>query len=269
MQRQPKWKRTKSPTPHVDRLGPNALRSICTRHTISRSFKQVTIMSVRRATCPGCNATLNVPATMTMVKCSSCSTVWDVNNPSAAKKRPSPNRPAAGGAAKPADSGAEQPKKKRSQPAAKKQMYTALATVVGGLVVLLVVAGFAIVLLTGGGDDDSTAQTESTTSDVADTEERETPPAYYRVVKLPESTRKKIYESFRIAASSSVEKKVMIPKNSVAAKGLASTMSSMVDREVQMLSLQHNISTDDVLQIVAEGNDKGWPPKMPKKKTPK
>ena len=113
------------------------------------------------------------------------------------------------------------------------------------------------------------AEGEATQADSAEVEEREKPPAYYRIVKLPESTRKKIYESFRIAASSSVEKKVMVPKASVAAKIMKSTMTAMVDREVTMLALQHRIEPDDVLQIVAEGNDKGWPPKMGKKKAPK
>ena len=216
-------------------------------------------MSVRRVSCPGCNSTLNIPATMSHVKCSSCGTVWDVNNPGAAKK------PAGKSTASPAAD--KESKKPRKSNAAKKKQ-AALIGVASTLVALIAIAGICVVLFSGGGDD---TESETTTQNTSSTTQTATvdPLPSFREVKLPESTRKKIYYDYRQAASSSVEKKVFLPKDSKASQILSGTMEKIVDREVTAMAIMHKVKDEDILEIVKEGDAKGWPPLKPKKDTDK
>ncbi|WP_419189168.1 hypothetical protein [Stieleria marina] len=177
---------------------------------------------------------------MANVKCSQCGTVWDVNNPP--KSKP---------AAQPATDSTPTPKTKS---AASKRRQTAMIALAGSLFSLLALAGLGIILFTGGDEP----QQEQAPPVVA---EAPVEKGTYRIVKLPESTRKKIYHDYRLASGSSVEKKVMVTKDSVAAKTLGKTMNLIMDREVTHMALLNNISEEDVMQIVAEGNAEGWPPK--------
>ena len=76
---------------------------------------------------------------------------------------------------------------------------------------------------------------------------------------MPESTRKTIYLDYRKLVGSSTEKKVMIMKESPVNKGLQGMLGKTVDREITHFSLIHQISEDDVRQIIAEGDAKQWP----------
>ncbi len=212
-------------------------------------------MSVRRVNCPGCNAALNVPATMANARCPGCGTVWDVNHPNNAKVAAKQTN-----AKGPSDQPSSKPsaKESKTKSAAARRRQTAAITVAGGMLALLVFGGVAVVMMTGGQDSPPAAQTPV---------EAETPKekVVYRIVNLSEAMRKKIYYDYRLAAGSSVEKKVMVSKDSVTAKTLGKTMNLMMDREIKMQALINKISEDDMMQIIAEGDDKGWPPK---KKTP-
>lgn len=206
-------------------------------------------MSVRRVNCPSCNAALNVPATMANIRCSQCSTVWDVNNPPSVKAAP-----------KSQEKGSETATpKKRSE--ASKRRQAAMIAVAGSFFTFLALAAIAAIMFTGG-EKPTPAEPEPQIAIAEQTID----PGDYRVVKLPESTRRNIYRDYRLTAGSSVEKKVMVPKDSVAAQTLGKTMNALVNREVTHLALLNNITDDDVMQIVAEGNAKGWPPQ--RKTTP-
>ena len=210
-------------------------------------------MTVVRAQCPGCGATLNVPATMTHIKCSSCGTVWDRNNPSAAKRAAAPAK------SEPPNDG-------------EKNLgnNTAMIAIAGSAFALLALAGIGVVLFTGG--DPEPAPPTSNPQAPANQASNSAPTAAtseYRIIKkLSEPTRKKLYYDYRQTAGSTVEKKVLVPSESAVAKSLGNMTSALAKREVQHFSLQYNISEDDVMQVVAEGDAKGWPPKRKESKTP-
>ncbi|NND95819.1 MAG: hypothetical protein HKN47_00650 [Pirellulaceae bacterium] len=194
---------------------------------------------------------------MTNVKCSACGTVWDVNNPVAAKRPSKTSAKSSGGKSADEKSSGDRGKTKSGG-----KNQTTMIAIAGGSFAALVIAGISVVLLTGG-DKDSANEPASQTA-VAEPAAKPT----YRVVDLPESTRKKIYSDYRKTASSSVEKKLMIPKDSIARQTVEKTMGALVAREVTHFSLLYNISEDDVMQIVAEGDAENWPGKKKEPATP-
>ena len=196
-------------------------------------------MSIRRVTCPSCHASANVMATMTNIKCPSCGAVWDVNNPVAAK-------PAA------------------AEPDTESSGETNVPLIAGlaGVVVFLAIAGLAIIFLLPTKDQQAPAEVEAAPSD--------TQVATYREVKLPESTRQKIYFDYRRMVASSTEAKLLIPKGSPVQVRLQETLEKVVDREITHFALIYKVTEEDIMQIVAEGDAKKWPgsKKPEKKKSP-
>ncbi len=195
-------------------------------------------MSIRRVNCPACKAAANIPATMTNVKCPSCGQVWNVNNPEAAA--PAARRPKATAQAKGSNGG-----------------NAAVIAVVSGAVVLLAIVGIALVLFLPQADKEPAEKPAS--SEIATAEPAVVQPPSYREVDLPESTRRKIYSDYRRMAMSSIEKKLMIPKDSPVRNSVEGMLTKTVDREITHFALENNISEEDVMQIVAEGDAKQWP----------
>jgi hypothetical protein len=184
---------------------------------------------------------------MANARCSQCGTVWDVNNPPASKPKP------------PDDSTSAKPAAKSKSAAAKKRQ-TAMVVLASSIFGLFAIAAIGIVLFTGG-DDEPEPKPQAT--EIAEPPKAKGP---YRVVDLPESTRRSIYRDYRLTAGSSVEKKVMVPKDSVAAKTLGKTMGALLNREITHMALLNNISEEDILQIVAEGDANEWPPQKKQSK---
>ena len=204
-------------------------------------------MSIRRVNCPACKSVANVPATMTDIKCPSCGQVWNVNQPQAAAPT--------------------------STPASSDNRGNSNAAVfagVAGAVVMLAILGISIALFLPGTEDTKPQDPVSNTaSEEVEVAVVEGPPSY-REVDLPESTRQKIYWDYRLMAKSSIEKKLMIPKDSPVRSSVEGMLQKTVDREIKHFSLLYNISEDDVMQIVAEGDAKQWPgSKKPEKSVPK
>ena len=201
-------------------------------------------MSVRRVTCPSCNASANVMPTMTNIKCPSCGAVWNVNNP-VAKKPQAANQSET-------DDSSDEPN------------IALFAGIGGGAIVLLAIVGMSIAF--------SLPTKEKKQSEpAAETVAAEEPPADFRVVtKLSEKTRQEIYFDYRRMAASSIEKKVFVAKDSPVGKALDDMLHKTVDREITHFSLIHNVTEDDIMQIVAEGDAKKWPgSKKPVKKKAK
>lgn len=195
-------------------------------------------MSVKRVTCPGCNAALNVPTTMTHVKCSACGMVWDTSNPAAAQKAATPAATA---------------KKQESGDSDSDNNTTMMIVVAGTAFAILALAGIGVVLFTGGKDDPKpvATPTETVKPVVKD---------FKIVKKLSEETRKKLYYDYRQMADSTVGKKGIVPKDSAIGKVLGDTMDKLADRETTHFSLLYNITEDEVMDVVNEGDAKGWPP---------
>ena len=179
---------------------------------------------------------------MSNIKCSACGTIWNVANPSAAKK----------------SSAAREQESQDSEDVSDSTEGVSpglMITIAGGVLALLVLLGVGVAVMSG--STKKPAATEQPTT----AQPTEKVKLVYRIVKLPEDQRKKIYYDYRLAAGSSVEKKVFLPKDSAARRGLESTMGAIVKRELTQLALIHKISDDDIQQIILEGQDKDWPPR--------
>jgi len=78
----------------------------------------------------------------------------------------------------------------------------------------------------------------------------------FRVVNLPESTRKKIYQEFQ-RMEASMGKAQRLPDGE-AGKAFRSMLGKTADREVTRMALAYNISEADIQEILKEGQAKDW-----------
>ncbi|MEM6473907.1 MAG: hypothetical protein AAF802_30425 [Planctomycetota bacterium] len=134
-----------------------------------------------------------------------------------------------------------------------------LALAVGGLIALV-----TLIPSDDQGNESSTRQAEAKTSEEKMTEAVDTyllsgeGLSDFRVVDLPESTRKKIHREMKQMIGSSVGRAGKVPKGGVAGQATMNMFGSIADREVQRMALVYNVSEDDIRQIIAEGEAKGW-----------
>ena len=216
-------------------------------------------MTIRRVACPACGAAANIPAGMAQVRCSACGHVWNAKNPSEAPASAEstaaarPNSPAAGRSAA-----------KSSSPSRARLIVGA---VISGLVLLLIVGGIAFVLLKQPAEE--TTASSAPAEPPADVPEEEpvaasspesTEPSY-RIVELPESTRRKIYDDLRAAARTSTEKPLLIPQGTGLRKNMEGNLEQIFEREITRFAAIHDVEADDIEQIIAEGDAKGWDPR--------
>ena len=208
-------------------------------------------MSIRCVHCPRCRAAANISAGMATVRCSSCGSIWNPND--------SPQTQVS-------DSSVAQAKKSHSRSQAESPPLTqnGAAKIIGGMLV----AGLGIGLITGGmwylRQPDATTTTSRTVSTEQATpvspvpQGKATPIKPYREIDLPESTRQQIYRDYRTAKGSSVGKPIPMPKDWDSRKAVDATLTNMLDRELTLHASIHNIQVDDIVQIINEGNAKGW-----------
>ena len=186
-------------------------------------------MSIRTVTCPFCNAAANVPMAMTNIKCPSCGQVWNVNRPPAAG---APNT--------------EEVEEEEESGGIHPLIFAGAA---GACVFVAMIGIFLASMIPGQKKKPEPEQVAAVAAE----------PEPYREIDLPESVRKRLYWDYRLMVKSSTEKKLMVPKESYTYKQVKGTMQGIVDREVKHFALLHNITEEEVLQVVAEGNAKKWP----------
>ena len=194
-------------------------------------------MSIRRMNCPGCGAAVNVPAAMTNVKCPACATVWNANNPAAAEK----SAAAKAAAEPPADDVGDE------HPAANAAIVAGL---VGGGMMLVAVIGLGLILLNRQAPPQVTAEVEETIKPAI--------PEPYRVVNLPEETRRRIYKDYRTVARTTVEKPLILPQGTKARQNLEVMLQQTFDRELMHFAALHDVTVDDVKEVIKEGDAKVW-----------
>lgn len=209
-------------------------------------------MSVRAVRCPGCGIHVNVPIAMANVKCPSCSTVWNVNQPSAAKRPGAATTKPDGDAKKASGSQVSVP---------------VMVAMVGGGLLLFTVVGVAAVLMSGGdsaqansSDAGSSMQTSSQGEGAAPATIKPSVPEEYRVIRLPEQTRRRIYDDYRKVARTSVETPLMAPQGTHLRQATEGMLQGVFDRELARFAALHDISVDDVREVIKEGDAKGWDP---------
>lgn len=195
-------------------------------------------MSIRRVTCPGCGAEANVPAALASVKCPACGVVW---NPAKAAASPSP------AAKNPPDAQAVGEAEGMTHSAA-----ALIAGLVGGGMALMATLGLVFFLL----------NREPSPAEVAAVEVEQTikpaTPEPYREINLPEETRRRIYNDYRKVARTTVEKPLILPQGTRARATLEDTLQKTYDRELLHFAALHDITVDDVKEVIKEGDAKQW-----------
>lgn len=128
---------------------------------------------------------------------------------------------------------------------------------------LLVLLGVGMSLMTGGGSKNGSSSSKSADSDTpTKTQPYEKVKIEFTVVDLPEPQRKKIYYDFRLAAGSTIDKKVFLPgKDKPGGSNFDNTMGAIAKREVTHLALIHRVKDEDIYNIILEGDAKEWPPR--------
>nr|WP_143548022.1 hypothetical protein [Rhodopirellula sp. SM50] len=206
-------------------------------------------MSIKRVSCPRCNAAMNVPASMASTRCASCGETFAIAAAGAGQAKPQRDADSKSAAIDDEDDGHSEDR-------------IGQWLVVGGVAGLAVVALVLLVLFSGGGEEEPEkpklpVRTQATVVENLNLDE--TPAdTDYREVNLPESTRQQIYRDYSQMIASSFGKSKKIPSGGAAGQALNKTLGSVVDREVTHMALVHGISEEDIAQIYAEGRAKGW-----------
>ena len=202
-------------------------------------------MAIKTVECPQCGTKLNVPATMGAAKCSACNRVFSTTEPQRAPPTRSSGSPASA--------------------TIERGESNWVAWMVAGGVFALALAGIAGLVMFGGDSaseptavtndgtvskSDSDINGSATTDSVAASD--------FREVKLPESTRRKIFRDHQAMIASSFGKSKKIPHGGAAGQALDKMLTATVDREITRMALVYGISEDDIAQIILEGKAKGW-----------
>lgn len=175
---------------------------------------------------------------MANVKCPACATVWNVNTQAAAAK----------GA--PANAAEEKPAKSEEED----NSFANIAIIgglVGGLLMLVTFLGLAIVIL----NRDSPPSTA--TAEIEDTI-KPLEPEEYRIISKDEATRRRIYKDYRTVAKTSVERPLILPQGTRARQNLEDMLQKTFDRELMHFAALHDITVDDVKEVIKEGDAKVW-----------
>ena len=195
-------------------------------------------MSIRRVTCPQCGTTANVPAAMASVKCPSCGTVWNANDSSPAPSSPAPTPRAE---TSPGSVDAE----------AEGSGAALLAGLVAGGMLMLAMIGLLVFLLGSPGDATQVSAEPQETIKPAT-------PEPYREIDLPEETRRRIYNDYRKMARTTVEQPLLLPQGGAARASLEDMLQKTHDRELMHFAALHDITVDDVKEVIKEGDAKVW-----------
>ncbi len=205
-------------------------------------------MSVKTILCTKCRTSMNVPAAMQSIRCSSCGHVFAAAaaaNAAAAERDEAVLRDAAG----PTEDTSDESKHDDS---------TMLFVAVGGALVfvaLLCVVG--IWTLTSGDDSAKVAEEElKPVLQEATAEEL----AALRIANIPEEQRRRIYDDIRASARTTTERALMVPGSNVRAK-LEDMLDATHENTIRQLAALHDITVEQVRDIVIEGDVKNWDPR--------
>lgn len=195
-------------------------------------------MSIRRVTCPGCRAEANVPVAMTNARCAACGTVWNVMQGVAAMSPP-PSKQAEDEIAAAAETPA---------PAT----AALLVGLVGGVMFLMATIGLIVFVVTRPPDPAlvSAAEPEQTIKPAI--------PEPYREIRLPEEARRRIYRDYRTVARTTVEAPLILPQGTKARQNLEVMLEKTYDRELLHFAALHDITVDEVKEVIKEGDAKVW-----------
>ncbi|MGI9474482.1 MAG: hypothetical protein ACR2NZ_23295 [Rubripirellula sp.] len=129
-----------------------------------------------------------------------------------------------------------------------------IAALVGGGLLLFTVVGAAAVIM------NREPKPADPSVDSVAVEETIKPaiPEEYRIVRLPEDTRKRLYSDYRKVARTTVETPLMVPQGTKLRQATEGMLEGVFDRELTRFAALHDISVDDVKEVIKEGDAKAW-----------
>ncbi|TWT93591.1 zinc ribbon domain-containing protein [Neorhodopirellula pilleata] len=206
-------------------------------------------MTVRSLSCPQCKTSINIPAAMQTARCPACGKVFAT---SAGGSNPTPSGSHSDALKQANDSQENQAGGKSSDPI---MIYAS----VGGALLLLMIAGVAGVLLFA--PTRSPVETESTAEATQPVlrEPTEEELASLTIVKIPEDRRRRIYDEMRATAKITTEKPLMLPDGRVRTS-VEGMLEDTSEYSIKQLAALHDVSEQDVRDIVTEGDLKNWDP---------
>lgn len=177
---------------------------------------------------------------MANVRCPACSTVFNPSQPQSITRAPTAANasPASGEAAD--ESASRAP---------------LIAGVVAGAILLMSMVGLLAVMVS--------RMPEKTPRPVVTEPPQQASVAAreYREVALPEATRRSIYDDYRAAARTTVEKPLLLPEGTKVRANLEDMLQKTLDRELSHFAALHDVTVDDIREIIAEGDAKNWDPR--------
>jgi hypothetical protein len=127
-----------------------------------------------------------------------------------------------------------------------------IAGLVGGGMALLATLALIFVVL-----NRQPPPSQTSASQVEDTIKPAIPEPY-REIDLPEETRRRIYDDYRRMARTTVEVPLPLPQGTKVRASLEDTLGKAHDRELLHFAALHDISVDEVQEVIKEGDAKRW-----------
>ncbi len=177
---------------------------------------------------------------MTNVRCPSCATIWNVGNPGAAQIPAGVKQAQAESESTSGDDGSG-------------NTAVIIVSLVCGAMFLIAIVGIGILILSRTPDPSVVAQQQQQEETI-----KPRVPEDYRVIRLPEATRRRIYDDYRKVARTTVETPLPLPENWRIREGLEDTLEKTFERELMRFAALHDITVDDVKEVIKEGDAKQW-----------
>lgn len=181
-----------------------------------------------------------MPVAMATVRCPGCGHIWN------------PNEEPQG------DDDVQVATKRKSKTAGVNAKL--VGTILGVLLLLSVVGGAAWYFSQSEprGNSETLLALQPTTSTSPPAATIAPPVEPYREISLSEETRKQIYRDYRLASKTTVEKPIPLPKKWDSRAAVDATMNIVLEREIMLHATAHNVSSDDIAEVIKEGNAKKW-----------
>lgn len=213
---------------------------------------QTTMGTTISAVCPGCGKTGNYPSSIVQLRCAQCGMIF--SNVATSRSALAKNQGGQGNSAK--DKGSQ-------------VVLITAVVVVGSILLLAGVGAVSTVFLVSSGpatnqkpdpvitppQDDTKATDSSDTGNLDDDQ-----PVNYRIIRLSEEMRKKVYLDYRSVARTTLEKPLPLPQGSPPRQALEDMLQKTFDREIMRFAALHRISVEDIHEVIKEGDAKQWDP---------
>lgn len=206
-------------------------------------------MTVRSLSCPKCAVKVNVLATMQTVRCPGCGNIFSTS----ASAVPT----AAGGGGQPPQ-GAAHSREKTAAGEQRDNSTMMLLAVGGGLAMVLLLCAVGIWTLTQSNEAPDKLVQEEIQPVLREATAEEL--AALKIVDIPEPQRRQIYDEVRASAETTTEKALLVPGGKVR-ENLENMLDATYENSLRQLAALHDMSVDQVRDIVLEGDLKNWDPR--------